>query len=371
MRLLDANVNRAREGLRVLEDLARFVLDDRGLARDAKQLRHALRSIAGDLGLDGLRAAAVRDTPGDVGTELKTQAEGERGSLGDVAAAAGKRAQEALRVLAEGAKVLPGAGSSRAAREAERLRYAAYELERALVARLGRGGAAGWRLCVLLTESLCRRPWKQVAEEAFDAGADAIQLREKDRSDRELLARARWLVSLARAARRRDGTRPAVIVNDRADLALLAGADGVHLGQDDLPVSAVRAMAGGRLVVGVSTHDLAEARRAWADGADYVGVGAMFPSATKRRATSGEAFLRAFLREARGKRPMPHLAIGGITAENVGELARAGCRGVAVSGAVCGAADPWAACRAILKALAGGAEAKGPARPARAAARRA
>jgi thiamine-phosphate pyrophosphorylase len=353
IRMMDANLNRAREGLRVVEDAARFGLDDAGLAARAKGLRHGLREAAGLAGLDGLTLAASRDTAGDVGRRIKTAGELERRGLGDIATAAAKRAGEALRVLGEGLKTRPGAGAARAAGMVERARYELYELERELVLRLGTGRAEQWRLCVLVTESLCRRPWKRVVEESIEGGADCVQIREKGLSDRELLKRVKWVVGAAGK-----GRRAAVIVNDRADIALLAGADGVHLGQDDLPVSAVRALAGGRLIVGVSTHDLREARAAWRDGADYVGVGAMFPTETKRRATSGAAYLRAFLAEERGggvgkggRRAMPHLAIGGITAGNVGELVKVGCRGVAVSGAVCGAEEPGRVCRAIRRRL--------------------
>ncbi|MFT3684150.1 MAG: thiamine phosphate synthase [Phycisphaerales bacterium] len=199
---------------------------------------------------------------------------------------------------------------------------------------------------MLVTESLCRggRPWLEVATEAIAGGADCIQLREKSLQDGELLARAKSLVQAV-------GGRAAVIVNDRADIALAAGATGVHLGQEDAPVSAVRELAGDRLLVGVSTHDLIEARRAMHDGADYVGVGAMFPTSTKVRETSGPAYLRAFLEFTRETRPLPHVAIGGITPENVANLIEAGCRGVAVSGVVCASMDPAGVCTALRSAL--------------------
>lgn len=349
LRLLDANVNRAKEGLRVLEDLARFVLDDAPLARRAKRHRHALRAAAEALGLDPFRAAANRDTPRDVGRALKTSAEARRDALPDLAAAAAKRAQEALRVLAEAAKTLPGAAPARTARDLEAIRYDLYDLESALLLRLGTGRAPQWRLCLLLTESLCRRPWKSVLAAALDAGVDCIQIREKALPDRDLLARTALVLRAARA-RPAGRPRPAVILNDRPDLALLAGADGVHLGQTDLPVAAVRALAGNRLLVGVSAHSLAEARRARRDGADYLGLGAMFPTTTKPRPTAGPAFLRRALRDAKSH-PVPHLAIGGITPANLPALIQAGARGVAVSAAICAADDPGAVCRQFLRLI--------------------
>lgn len=202
-----------------------------------------------------------------------------------------------------------------------------------------------WRVCVLLTERLCARPWREVLAAALEGGADCVQVREKEISTRELAARVRAVIDLARPA------GAAVVVNDRADIALACGADGVHLGQDDLPVRDARRLAGERLLVGASTHSLDEARAAVEAGADLCGVGAMFATGTKPGiAPGGTGYLRAYLASF-GR--VPHLAIGGITPANAPELAAAGCRGVAVSGAVCGAADPAAVVRALRSALEG------------------
>jgi len=340
-RLLDANANRAREGLRVLEDLARFILDDAELTSELKHLRHALREALELLPIDRGVLLASRSTTTDVGTTIRTDAESRRGGPGDIASAAAGRLTEALRVLAEVSKSL---GAADAAARFEQARYRAYTAEQRLVLALGRAGRQ-WRLCVLITAELCRRPWEQLAELALEAGADCLQLREKALDDAELLRRARRLRDITRAA------SASLIINDRPDIAILARADGVHLGQSDLSVHEVRALAGFALTVGVSTHTLAQARRAAADGADYCGVGPMFPSSTKSIADiAGPGFLREYLADSAAAR-VPHLAIGGITPGNIGELAAAGCRGVAVSSAVCAADDPRAACRAILARL--------------------
>jgi thiamine-phosphate pyrophosphorylase len=141
----------------------------------------------------------------------------------------------------------------------------------------------------------------------------------------------------------------AVVVNDRADVALACGADGVHVGQGDLAPADVRRVAGDALLVGVSTHCVAEAECAVAAGADLCGVGAMFASRTKPDvAPQGEAYLCAYL--ARFAH-VPHLAIGGIEPANVAQLAAAGCRGVAVSSVVCGAEDPGAVAHALRTGL--------------------
>lgn len=337
-RLIDANANRAREALRVMEDGARFLLDDAPLSASIKSIRHdlgaAMRAFAPDCVLS-------RDTPGDVGTAISTPAEMERTNPREVLIAAGKRLSEALRSLEEYAKVADPAAASRF----EQLRYRGYEAERALHAAIGTGRARQWALCVLITESLCRLPWLDVARRSIVGGADCIQLREKSLPDGALLSRAKMLVELCRP----QGVD--VVINDRVDIALAAGADGVHLGQEDMPVREARRIAGWRLLIGVSTANIEQARRALRDGADYCGVGPMFPTTTKHKETiAGPAYLREYL--AHEPALPPHLAIGGITPGNVGELVAAGVKGIAVSSCVCGSEEPERVCGVLREPLA-------------------
>ena len=198
-------------------------------------------------------------------------------------------------------------------------------------------------MCVLLTEASCARPWADTLRAVIAGGADCIQVREKSLADRHLLARIRAAIEIARPA------GAAVIVNDRVDLALAAGADGVHVGRGDLPPDEVRRLSGDRLLVGASTHSLDETRAAVAAGAHVCGVGAMFASPTKPDvAPSGPAYLRAYLAAFPH---VPHLAIGGIDAARAAELAALGCRGVAIGAAACAARDPAAAVHAIRAVL--------------------
>ena len=339
LRILDAARNRAGEALRTLEDLARFALDDRALSVGLKELRHGLAAAFAVLP-PGLLAAS-RDVARDVGRTVGTGDEYRRDGLPGVAAAAGHRLAEALRSLEEIAKVVEPRGEL--ARALERLRYASYPLAAAVEARVPGPRREQWTVCVLLTRALCRNPWEDVLAAAIDGGADAIQVREKALDGGELVE----LVGAAIARARPAGVR--VIVNDRIDVALAAGADGVHVGQSDLSPAAVRSIAGRRLSIGVSTHDLAEAAKAVADAADCCGVGAMFSTSLKPGlAPSGPAYLERFLA---AHPSTPHLAIGGISPANVGSLADLGCRGVAVSGCVCGAERPDATVRALRTAL--------------------
>ena len=346
LRLLDANLNRAAEGLRVADDLARFVLDDARLSGEFKAIRHGLVAAVGCVGVDAAVRLLARDTVGDVGTTVTTAGEASRPDVASVAEAACGRAAEAMRSIEEACKVL---GAAVPAREVESLRYRVYTAGATLTLRLGGGRSRQWRLCVLVTESLCgHHPWERVVESAIAGGADCFQLREKSMESGELLRRATRLVEISRAHAAADGSRASVVINDRPDIAMLAGADGVHVGQSDLSVADVRRLAGFTLRVGVSTANVEQAKRAKADGADSVGLGPMFVSGTKPKPElAGVAYLRAFLADA-DVGAMPHLAISGIKPENVGELWAAGCCGVAVSSMVCGAKDPRAVCEAIL-----------------------
>lgn len=352
-RLLDATANRAAEALRVMEDLARFTLDHAPLAAELKAIRHDLRHAI-DTVADPAQRLAWRNVAGDVGATMTTNAEHVRRSLRDVADAAAARAAQALRSLEEIAKILPTSPSPQPtpspaalaspSHALERLRYRLYAAHQTLALALGTGRAPQWSLCVLLTESLCQgRPWLDVARAAIDGGADCLQLREKSLADADLLDRARRLVDLARAA----PSRPAVVINDRPDIALLAGADAVHLGQQDLSPRDAHRIVGDTLLIGVSTATIEQARAAAHSGADYCGLGPMFPTTTKHKPVlAGPEYLRAYLADPVASQ-RPHLAISGITPGNVGQLIDLGCRGVAVSSAVCAAPDPAAVCRAL------------------------
>jgi thiamine-phosphate pyrophosphorylase len=333
LRVLDANANRAREGLRVAEDYARFVLDSPRLTEALKGLRHRLREAVALLGRpDALLAA--RDTPGDVGTSVATEAELQRADAPDVARAAVKRLQEALRSLEEFGKTL----DPESARRLEALRYETYDLERQLFAA-PHARLADARLYVILTTD---GDTEAIARSALRGGADVVQLREKCLPARELLPLARRLRELAH------DSGALLIVNDRPDIALLSGADGVHVGQDDLPVREARRLLGPDRIVGATANTVELASRAEADGADYVGCGAMFPTATKpgREAVGAER-----LAEVAAAVRIPVFAIGGIDLTTVDAVVGTGIRRAAVCAAVVAAPDVEAAARAFAEKL--------------------
>src|SRR6185503_8094339 len=177
---------------------------------------------------------------------------------------------------------------------------------------------------------------------ALQGGAEMVQLREKTWPSGTVLPVAQRLLSLCRAA------GVPFIINDRVDLAVAVDADGVHLGQDDLPPAAARAMLRPGKILGISTHSEAQATAAQAAGADYVAVGSMFPTVSKPE------FQLVGVALARKVRPLvrvPLIGIGGITPDNVGEVIAAGCDGVAVISAVCAAPDPKAAAARFVSAI--------------------
>lgn len=338
-RILDATANRAREAARVLEDFARFALDDPAIAARLKNLRHELARCCADWPATALTSA--RETLRDVGTRLSTPDERERSNPLAVAVANAKRLQEALRSLEEFSKLR----DPRLAERFEQLRYAGYTVEKMLVVGLeSRRRLAQVQLCLLISvrESAAAIEW--TIGEAAAGGVDMVQLREKQIDDREWLHRARRAAAAARAA------GVLFIVNDRPDLARLVEADGVHLGQTDLPVHAARRLLGPGRLIGVSTHTVEDVDAALADGADYLGVGPTFPSRTKSFPhLAGLDFVRAVSERTR----LPAFAIGGITPDNVRAVVQAGLRRVAVGQAITQSDDPQRVAQQLKAGLQG------------------
>lgn len=205
--------------------------------------------------------------------------------------------------------------------------------ERDLAARLG-------LIVVTSRAAAAPREMEDVVAQALEAGAPAIQLREKDLPPREILEVARRLRGLTRE------TGALLFVNDRLDIALAAGADGVHLGPDDLPVAAARRNVPEGFLIGYSADDPAEARTAMLAGADYIGCGAVYPTDSKD--VGDEAIGPEGLERVVAAVDGPVVAIGGIDPERVLEVVATGAVGTAVIGAVMGAEDVGTAVRALL-----------------------
>ncbi len=335
LRLLDANLDRAREGLRVIEDWCRFGLDRDDLVARTKDLRQRL----GRRHHDAYKRA--RHTASDPATGMAHPAQLERQGPAQVVAANAGRAQEALRVLEEfGRGVDPALAA-----EAAAVRYALYDLEVELLRSAGGGAERRERLrrsrLYLITSPVPDLEGTVAA--ALAAGVTLVQYRAKALDDRRRYAEARALRQLCA----RHGAL--FVVNDRLDLALAVDADGLHLGQDDLPPAVARRWLGPDRLIGRSTHRPEQLAQAVADGCDYVGVGPVNATPTK---PGREPVGLDYVRHAAATSPIPFFAIGGIEAATLAPVLAAGARGVAVVRAVMEAADPAAASRALLGQLA-------------------
>lgn len=334
-RIIDANFNRAREAVRVMEDYCRFVLDLRVLSGRAKQLRHELSAAVERL--DSARLIASRDTSGDVGIGQRVEKTPERRNLKDSFTAGAKRLVEALRVLAEAVRPVDPA----LAETFEQLRYRAYTLEKDIVIFSEAAERfRGVRLYVIISNNLPSEILSLAAKCAA-SGADCIQLRAKDVCDEMLYPLACELVNVCRDA------DVLSVINDRVDIAVAADADGVHLGQRDLPVEQARKLQRRPLIIGRSTHSAKELGAAVGEYPTYVGLGAVYATKTKSSAkVSGLEYIKEALESLR-ETGIAHVAIGGITPDNVEQVLQAGARAVAVCSVVNEAAEPGAICRAL------------------------
>jgi thiamine-phosphate pyrophosphorylase len=336
LRIIDANVNRAAEGLRVVEDYSRFVLNDRRFTETCKGMRHRLTAAMGPW---LARAIIHRDARADVGAEITTDSEFVRNSTASVAIANLKRVQQALRTVEEFAKTF----DATAAGACESLRYQAYELDstfRSLMDGRRRLGEA--RLYVLIDVPDFDRLIREEFIDIMEAGIDVLQLRNKNLDDRRLIQRARALREITRDRGR------VFVINDRPDIARLVDADGVHLGQDDMSVREARSIVGSESLIGVSTHSIEQAEQAVLDGANYIGLGPMFPSTTKEFDQFAGLDL---LGEVNENLSIPAFAIGGINETNIDRITEHGGHRVAVLGAIWSAADPAEAVGRLRKQL--------------------
>ncbi len=330
-RILDANLDRAREGLRVIEEWCRFGLDRAESAALCKQLRQEL----GHWHHPEFRWA--RDTPGDVGTLLTHTQEESRADVSAVLQANLCRVQEALRVLEEYGKVYdPAMGIA-----CKQMRYQIYTLESALLSPHKVQLLQQTKLYLVTSpvEAL-----SATVEAALRGGIQLVQYRDKDPDDPIRLSRAMVLRSLCRQY------QALFIVNDRIDIALAVDADGVHLGQEDFPVDVARRLLGSQKMIGRSTTNPAELARAMEEGVDYIGVGPVYATPTKTdKAVAGLDYVRYAAAHAK----VPWFAIGGIDSQNLSQVMEAGAERVAVVRAIMQADDPAGATKALLSQMAG------------------
>jgi thiamine-phosphate pyrophosphorylase len=321
LRIIDANCNRIGEGLRFLEDIARFVLNDATLSQQLKAIRHSLIKSLGELSIAML---SERNSRLDVGFGAQL---GQHRDLSSLVTANAKRVEEALRVIEELAK-LPDLSVELHSKDFEKARFNLYTLERELLSRLMRRQKIEQLtgLYVIIdTQVLGLQGEVDAARKAINGGAKVIQLRDKHHSKGELLVIAQKMKDSCRKS------NILFIVNDHLDIALACEADGLHIGQEDLPLSVARKELPIDKIVGLSTTTLAQAQKAEVEGADYVAVGSIFPSPTKANAT---VVGLEQLRQIKQAISIPVVAIGGINRENIAKVMGAEADSAAVISAV-------------------------------------
>lgn len=316
-RILDANLDRAREGLRVIEEWCRFGLNDVALTEQCKSWRQTLAAWH----RPELRSS--RNTLDDPGTDLTHPNEATRNSVEHVLQANFCRVEEALRVLEEYGKV----ESEEMALAVKQMRYQVYVLETRLISpRQQQLRSASVYLITSPSETLF-----STVEAALQGGLTLVQYRDKDTDD---LARFNTARKLRQLCHDYDAL---FIVNDRIDLALAVDADGVHLGQQDAPIQFARQLLGSGRIIGRSTHNADDLTRAIDEGADYVGVGPVYETPTKAgRPAAGLDYVRYAAEHC----SIPWFAIGGIDINNVNDVLAAGADRISVVRAIMQADQP-------------------------------
>jgi thiamine-phosphate pyrophosphorylase len=328
-RILDANFDRAREGLRIIEEWCRFALNHQAMANECKQMRQEL----GMWHTPEIRSA--RDTTRDVGTVLSHPREEQRTGIEQLLQANLCRVQEALRVLEEYGKLSSVAMSS----GCKQMRYRVYALESNLLTYRRRQQLTSSRLYLVTANMPDLLPR---VEAALQGGLTLVQYRDKESNDVDRLTIAKAMCQLCH------NYGALFIINDRVDLALAVDADGVHLGQQDVSIAIARQILGSQKIVGKSTTNPLEMEQAIKEGADYIGVGPVYETPTKAgKAAAGLEYVQHAAKHA----TVPWFAIGGIDNTNMDDVLQAGAPGLAMVRAIMNADNPTHAVQFCLAML--------------------
>lgn len=338
-RIIDANFNRAREGLRIAEEFCRFALNNEILSSRCKKTRHQLSSVIKKLDLQQL--ITVRDTENDIGCGMEVANQMNRDSLQDCVTAGFARSTEALRVLAEAAATIDTAVSN----TFEQLRYVCYTLEKDIATfAFCALRFAKVRLYGIINTEDCPDVLN-LAKNCAQGGIDSMQLRAKKLTDADFFILAKKFVDLCKHY------DVISIINDRIDIAVATGADGIHLGQDDLPLKEIGKCQIKPLITGISTHSMAELEKAVENKPHYVGLGSVFPTHTKKQVNiCGPGFISSAVDFLKNK-SIEAVAIGGINLETIEKVLQAGATRIAVSSCICKAQNPAETCRKLKQII--------------------
>jgi len=327
-RVIDANINRVTEGLRVIEDIFRYCHDDPGIQQALKDLRHRVASDS-----DQQRFIPYRDAASDIGFSSVGDLEYKREGLKDILRSNMKRAQEGLRVLEEMFK-LDDAGASQ---KMKSLRYELYKIDKKILMYNKPEIKKG--LYLIMTDP--PMGYEELARMAVSACIPVLQLRYKGFDASRFLSHALAVREITA------GTSTVFIVNDRPDIAMLSGADGLHIGRNDIPPVQARRLLGDNVLIGLSTHNSEQVIDAQDQDVDYIGFGPVFFTASKEDPdmVTGVDALKKISAESRH----PVVAIGGIDRGNIMSMKGTGCNNIAVISAVSNARDPYEEMVALQK----------------------
>lgn len=329
-RIIDANINRASEGLRVLEDIARFRFDNSEISAELKKKRHSIReSIMQYLS----KCIEKRDSQKDTGLKISKELRNDvKTTLTELATANFKRVQEALRTLEE---VLKIENMYNLSKVFEEIRFNTYSLEKKFHNKLltisKKEKLDSDLYCFTSEEYSKGRDNITVAKEMISAGIKIIQYREKNKKAKDMLKECETIREMTK------NKNVTFIVNDYIDIALSVSADGVHLGQDDLPLEKARKILGNEMIIGISTHSPEQAIKAFEGGADYIGVGPIFRTYTKKDVCEpvGLEYLQYVVENIK----IPFVAIGGIKEDNILSVKEKGAKCIAMVTEIVGSDD--------------------------------
>lgn len=339
-RIIDANTNRLMEGLRVVEDVARFVFEDKKLSARIKDLRAKTKYLIIKLDESGYDFIGCRDSAADVGRGMFPRSEGDRTSMAQIVTSNIKRATEAARVLEEFTKLIdPKIGKA-----FKIIRYDIYEIEKDMSKRvwgIGYGEKLDFDIYVVTDPNILgKRKVVSAIKDAIKGGAKIVQLRDKKASIGEYYKKAKQIAEVCKKA------KVTFIVNDYLDICLALDADGVHLGQDDVPISVARKLLGSDKIIGLSTHSKEQALKGAKSGADYISIGPIFSTPSKPGIKPLEIEM---VKWASKNIKIPFVAIGGINENNLNEVLKAGAKRAAIIRAAIGQKDVAKAIRSLRR----------------------
>lgn len=316
LQIIDANQNRAREGLRIIEEVCRFMIQDGSLTTKVREIRHNVSDLVDRF--YGFNILKERDIDKDIGKGFVGTPYKENGYLGFIKANF-SRVEEALRTIEEFSRLK----SKDVAPYFKRLRFEIYGLEKEVYGALNRSlhKRRMKGVYAIIDLGLIGNGYMEFAKGVIEGGAVILQLRGKEKKIQDLLIISQELCNLAK-------TKDVIfIVNDRVDVALGVDADGVHLGQEDMPIRTARKLMGQDKIIGASTHNLDEVKRAIDEGVDYISFGPIYKTQTKPELYPIGTNL---LPKIRKLTTIPIFAIGGINIDNL-----KGLKGSGIDGVVC------------------------------------